>query len=155
MTERFRQSNGRIGGNGPRSLEILLIHHDFRRLAPTVLPVMPIPGLWFRRAAGARGGHLGGNCRERQPLPSGLWLRDTVDATGRHPVRRFDPHQNAIVMIAGGGAVASGLILRKRTGCRRSYFLFRLSALSAPTHNRCNNEDGLQCRTFTGRMWRV
>jgi hypothetical protein len=28
----------RIGGNGPRSLEILLIHHDFRRLAPN--------GLW-------------------------------------------------------------------------------------------------------------
>ena len=27
LAEHFRQSNGRIGGNGPRSLEIHLIHH--------------------------------------------------------------------------------------------------------------------------------
>ena len=27
LTERFGQSHGGIGGNGPRSLEILLIHH--------------------------------------------------------------------------------------------------------------------------------
>jgi len=29
---------------------------------------------------------------------------------------------------------------------RQRYYLFRLSAPSGPTHNRYNNEDGLQCR---------
>jgi hypothetical protein len=32
LPERFRQRHGGIGGNGPRSLVILLIHHDRRRL---------------------------------------------------------------------------------------------------------------------------
>jgi hypothetical protein len=36
LPERFRQCNGRIGGNGPRSLETLLIHHGRCRLAPPV-----------------------------------------------------------------------------------------------------------------------
>src|SRR3954453_5258558 len=34
LTEHFRQRNGRIGGSGPGSLEILLIHHCCSRLAP-------------------------------------------------------------------------------------------------------------------------
>jgi hypothetical protein len=57
----------RIGGNGPRSLEILLIHHDLRCLAPDARAVMPVLDLWFRQTARPRGRHLGGNCRERQP----------------------------------------------------------------------------------------
>ena len=36
LSERFGQCNGGIGGNGPRSLETLLIHHDRYRLAPPV-----------------------------------------------------------------------------------------------------------------------
>ena len=32
LPERFGQCNGGIGGNGPRSLETLLIHHDRFRL---------------------------------------------------------------------------------------------------------------------------
>jgi hypothetical protein len=52
LPERLGQCNGRIGGNGPRSLETLLIHHDRYRLAPPVSPVMPLVAAWFRRAAG-------------------------------------------------------------------------------------------------------
>ena len=65
MTERFRECHGRIGGNGPRSLEILLIHHDFKRLNLALCSLMLIVVLWFRRRRQSRGGHLGGNDRER------------------------------------------------------------------------------------------
>jgi hypothetical protein len=37
LPQRFRQRHGRIGGNGPRSLEILLIYHDRSRLAPPAI----------------------------------------------------------------------------------------------------------------------
>jgi hypothetical protein len=33
LPQRLGESNGGIGGNGPRSLEILLIHHVVKRLA--------------------------------------------------------------------------------------------------------------------------
>jgi len=36
LPERLGQCNGGIGGNGPRSLETLLIHHDRYRLASPV-----------------------------------------------------------------------------------------------------------------------
>jgi hypothetical protein len=65
LTERFCERHGRIGGNGPRSLEILLIHHDFKRLDFGLYALMLIVVLWFRRRRRSRGGHLGGNGRER------------------------------------------------------------------------------------------
>src|SRR5258708_29204001 len=65
LTERFRQSNGRIGGNGPLSLEILLIHHYFRRLA--LVTPCPCRFLLFGSGRGLspRGSPLGGYRRER------------------------------------------------------------------------------------------
>src|SRR5450755_4513229 len=38
---------------------------------------------------------------------------------------------------------------------RRRYYLFRLSAPSGRTHNRYNNEDGLQCRRSLAAWWRI
>ena len=50
LTQRLCQRQGRIGGNGPRSHKILLVHHDASRLAPPGLPVMPILVAWFLEA---------------------------------------------------------------------------------------------------------
>src|SRR6185437_11027828 len=82
LPKRFCQSNGRIGGSGPRSLEILLIHHGRRCLAPPVLPVMPLDGLGSGGAVWPRESHLGGWVRLCESRFRYLRLPDT--GHGRH-----------------------------------------------------------------------
>jgi hypothetical protein len=59
---------------------------------------MPVIGFWFRQAAWPRGGHLGGNCPERQPVFKKLRFLVTAKRAGGYPMRLFDPFRNAIVM---------------------------------------------------------
>ena len=60
LAEHFRECNGGIGGSGPRGLQILLIHHRPKRLAPLLLPVMPIVEAWFREGRPAPGSRFRG-----------------------------------------------------------------------------------------------
>src|SRR5882762_2301424 len=117
---------------------------------------MPVIGLRFRQAAWPRGGHLGGNCRERQPVLQKLRFLVTaqpacISPCGFLTFRKRD---------RDGGAPATAPLspaTRSRTwrGLHQRTNLFRLSALAAPTHNRSNNEDGLQCARSLAAGWRV
>src|SRR5229473_8714514 len=119
---------------------------------------MPVIGLWFRQAAWARGGHLGGNCRERQPRPWRITVPGYRPVSLQTPMRLFDLSGNAIVMARRarhGSAFPRPLIPRMARPPHQRRYLFRLSAPAAPTHNRSNNEDGLQCARSLVAGWRV
>ena len=118
LPERLGQCHGRIGGNGPRSLEILLIHHDRRCPASPVRPVMPVVVAWFRRAAWPRGGHLGGNGRlcESRIRSIGGYL-DTVHGIHSRDNVDFGLAQNAKVIARSGHPDQAGG--RIRVGHRR------------------------------------
>ena len=101
LAEHLGKSHSGIGGNGPRSLEILLIRHDAKRLAPVVLSALPQCRRPWARSSGAhlaRGGHLGG----QDPLgesPS-LHLRLLNTFHGCHSADNVDfrPSGNAKVI---------------------------------------------------------
>src|SRR5258707_11893511 len=119
---------------------------------------MPVLVVLFRQAAWTRGGHLGGNWRERQPILRnyGFWLPLTQPANppcGVLTVRQRDRDGRPKRQLEAVDAPASPSRpdLERAEPRRRSY-LFRLSLLAGPTHNRCNNEDGLLRPVLAGRM---
>src|SRR5581483_645723 len=140
LTEHFGKSHSGIGGNGPRSLEILLIRHDAKRLAPVVLSALPqCRRPWARssRAIRARAGHLGGQEPLGESQLSHLRLPDTFHGCHSADNVDFGPSGNAKVIAIRPSdrsrrGRAAGLIPRKigprpaainvsiRRACRRS-----------------------------------
>jgi hypothetical protein len=48
LTQRLRQGDSGIGGHGPHSRDVLLIHHTLQTPCSAVLPVMPLLRASFR-----------------------------------------------------------------------------------------------------------
>src|SRR6476659_6743199 len=81
----------------------------------------------FRQGACARGGHLGGNCRERQPILRKLRFLVTVNRNSKQAMRRFDCPPTRQARNVGAASHHSDLITlkwslaegRSRSACRR------------------------------------